>query len=213
MSKNPPEAFNLRMTVYCALFTALIIIGSYISIPVPIGPVPIVLADFFIMTAGLFLGCKYGLVSVALYLGLGIIGLPVFAGGKAGLAAFFGPTGGFLAGYLLLVALVGWIAGKTRPAVLTHALALMAGTLLLYAAGIPWLKLVTGMAWGAALTAGLVPFIPGTIIKIIAVLAVARVLLPQFRQRSGFQQYPRESVSLSHRAPAADAAPQINKGD
>lgn len=64
--------------VYCALFTALIIIGGYISIPIPVGPVPIVLADFFVMITGLFLGLKYGLISTALYLALGALGMPVF---------------------------------------------------------------------------------------------------------------------------------------
>ena len=91
MSKNTVSNFNLRMTVYCALFTALIIIGGYISIPIPVGPVPIVLADFFVMITGLFLGLKYGLISTALYLALGALGMPVFAGGGAGLAVLVGP--------------------------------------------------------------------------------------------------------------------------
>jgi len=105
------------MTVYCALFTALIIIGGYISIPIPVGPVPIVLADFFVMVTGLFLGFKYGLISTALYLALGALGLPVFAGGSAGLAVLVGPTGGFLFGYLLVVASIGFITGKRKPSI------------------------------------------------------------------------------------------------
>ena len=170
------------MTVYCALFTAFIIVGAYISIPIPIGPVPIVLSDFFVMLTGLFLGWKHGLVSVALYFILGALGLPVFAGGRAGLAVIFGPTGGFLFGNFLMVSSIGFIAGKMKPSIITFIIALITGNFLLYLAGLPWLKTVTGMSWVAALAAGLFPFMAGMVIKIIAAAALGRVLLPRFRQ-------------------------------
>jgi biotin transport system substrate-specific component len=180
VAKN--STLDLRMTVYCALFTALIIIGAYISVPIPLGPIPIVLTDLFIMLAGLFLGYKYSLISVGLYLGLGLIGLPVFAGGNAGLAVLFGPTGGFLVGYLLLAASAGWIAGKTKPSAVTYVMALAVGNMLMYAVGIPWLKMVTGFTWLTALAAGLTPFIPGAAVKIIVAVALASALLPRFKQ-------------------------------
>lgn len=173
---------NLRMTVYVAMFTALIIIGGYISLPLPVGPVPIVLADFFVMVTGLFLGLKWGLTSVALYLSLGALGLPVFAGGASGLAVLMGPTGGFLLGYLFMVATVGFLAGKGKQSLVQAIGALVVGNILLYGLGVPWLKGVLHLGWGAALAAGLVPFLPGTIIKIIVASTLARVLLPRFRQ-------------------------------
>ncbi|HZW03954.1 MAG TPA: biotin transporter BioY [Anaerolineaceae bacterium] len=173
---------DLRMTVYAALFTALIIIGGYVSIPIPVGPVPIVLADFFVMAAGLFLGVKWGLTSVALYLCLGALGLPVFSSGTSGLAILFGPTGGYLIGYLLVVAAVGLITGKGQPSTARILLALVAGNILLYAAGVPWLKAVMNLSWVGALVAGLTPFIPGIIIKIAVVSALGRLLLPRFKQ-------------------------------
>ena len=77
MLSNNKTTLSLRMSVYCALFTALII-GSYISMPIPIGPIPIVLAGFFVMLAGLFIGGKHGLLSVGLYLSLGALGIPIF---------------------------------------------------------------------------------------------------------------------------------------
>lgn len=176
--------FNLRMTVYCALFTALIIVGGYISIPLPIGPVPIVLADFFVIIAGLFLGWKYGLICVAMYLGLGALGLPVFAGGRAGLAVLVGPTGGFLFGYLLLVFAVGLISGKGKKATdATNLIALIVGNILLYLVGVPWLKVVAHLSWGASLAAGLTPFIIGIVIKIAAAVALGRVLVPRFKHK------------------------------
>lgn len=178
MSKNPSA--DLRMTVYAALFTALVIIGGYISIP--IGPVPIALADFFIMLAALFLGARWGLASTGLYVFLGALGLPVYAGGKAGLAILFGPTGGFLFGYLALVLVAGFISGSGKQSLLKNMAALTAGNILLFAIGVTWLKVQMSLAWGAALSMGLIPFIPGNIIKIIAALAIAKVFVDRFRQ-------------------------------
>lgn len=182
MTKNTVPSLNLHMTVYCALFTALIIIGGYISIPIPIGPIPIALADFFVMVAGLFLGLKYGLISTALYLALGFLGMPVFAGGKAGLAVLAGPTGGFLFGYLFVAASVGFLARIGKPSIAKNLIALTVGNLLLYSVGVPWLKLQTGIPWAAALTAGLTPFIPGIMVKIVVASALGRALLPRFQQ-------------------------------
>ncbi|MCH5212573.1 MAG: biotin transporter BioY [Oscillospiraceae bacterium] len=182
MSENNVSEFNIRMMVYCALFTALIIIGGYISIPIPVGPVPVALADFFVMLAGLFLGFKYGLISTVLYIALGALGLPVFAGGKAGLAVIAGPTGGFLFGYLFMTVSIGLIAGKRKPSVVINLIALIAGNILLYAIGTPWLKFSTNISWTAALAAGLTPFIAGIVIKIAAASALGRVLLPRFKQ-------------------------------
>lgn len=183
MPADPATAhMNLRMTVYAALFTALIIIGGYISIPIPVGPVPIVLADFFVMVTGLFLGLKWGLTSVALYLFLGALGLPVFSTGNSGLAILFGPTGGYLFGYLLLVGTVGLISGKGRGSLPAILAGLIVGNILLYALGVPWLKTVVGLNWTGALVAGLTPFIPGTIIKIAVATALGRALLPRFKQ-------------------------------
>lgn len=182
MTNGKKSTLELRMIVCCALFTALIIIGGYISIPIPIGPVPIAMADFFVMLAGLFLGTKYGFAATAVYVVLGTLGLPVFAGGGAGLAVLFGPTGGFLVGYLFTAAIIGAIAGKGKSSVLRILIALLAGNLLLYAIGVPWLKIRMGLNWQAALVAGIVPFIPGIVIKIIAATALARICLPRFRQ-------------------------------
>ncbi len=176
------SSLNLRMTVYVSLFTALIIIGGYISVPLPFGPVPIVLADLFVMVTGLFLGFKWGLTSVALYLSLGALGLPVFASGTSGLAVLFGPTGGYLFGYLLLVASVGFIASKGKQSIIRNLIALIIGNMLLYAIGVPWLKTVMNFGWAGALAAGLTPFLPGTVIKITVAVALSRVLLPRFKQ-------------------------------
>ncbi len=94
---------QLRMTVFASLFAALMAAGAYLSIP--IGPVPIVLQNMFVLLAGLLLGNRWGLASVAVYLLAGVCGLPVFAGGLGGIGRIVGPTGGYLIGYHRLFSL------------------------------------------------------------------------------------------------------------
>ena len=99
------EDFSKRKTVTAltltALFAALIAAGTFISIPLPFSPVPIVLQNLFTVLAGLILGPALGAAAVALYLAAGIIGAPVFAGATGGIVRLIGPTGGFLIGYFL----------------------------------------------------------------------------------------------------------------
>ena len=103
---------KLRMTVYASLFAALVAVGAFISIP--IGPVPIVLQNFFVLLAALLLGPRWGVAAVGVYLLSGICGLPVFAGGTAGIGRILGPTGGYLMGYLPAVTLTAWISANAK---------------------------------------------------------------------------------------------------
>ena len=176
-------SIKLRMTAYSALFTALIIIGGYISIPIPISPIPIVLADFFVMMAGLFMGYKWGAGSVMLYVFLGFVGLPIFAGGKAGLSVIVGPTGGFVFGYLLMAFLIGFISTRGKGSFIKNLAALIVGNISLYTVGILGLKISMDLSIGKAIAVGLFPFIIGIVIKVAALLILARILLPQFKQK------------------------------
>lgn len=170
---------TLRLTVYAALFAALMAAGAFLIIP--IGPVPVVLQNLFVLLAGLILGPRGGLAAVAVYLLAGALGLPVFAGGSGGLARFLGPTGGYLVGYLPAVAVVGLISRRARPAVgrqvvIWDLLAMLAGMLLIYSCGLFWLKTVTGLNWPQSLALGLFPFLPGDALKIAAAVPLARGL-------------------------------------
>lgn len=176
MSQN--QTLNLRMMVFAALFTALIVIGGYISFPIPFSPVPIVLSDFFAMLAGLFLGASWGSASVGLFLFFGALGLPVFAGGRAGLAVLFGPTGGFLFGYLIAALGIGLISGKGKPSFIKDLIALIAGNIIVFGMGVPWLKIILKVTWEKALALGLIPFMPGMVIKIIVGIALIQTLRP-----------------------------------
>ena len=178
-SKVNSQPLNPRRLVLASLFTALIVVGGYLSVPLPFSPVPLALADFFVMLSGLLLGSSLGLTSTACYLLLGALGLPVFAGGKAGLAVFLGPTGGFLIGYMVAAWLIGIIAtgGRTNP--FKDGLALLAGNIVLHVCGVSWLVATLHLSWGKALAAGVLPFLPGAVIKGIAAVILARVIRPQ----------------------------------
>src|SRR4030066_809482 len=102
---------KLRWMVFASLMAALTAVGAYIH--VPFGPVPIVLSTLFVILSGLLLGSRWGLTSMALYLLVGAIGIPVFAGGKGGFAHFLGPTGGYLFGYVLSAWITGLISERS----------------------------------------------------------------------------------------------------
>jgi biotin transport system substrate-specific component len=159
------------MSVFASLTAALTSVGAYLAIP--IGPVPIVLQNLFILLAGLLLGARWGLASVFLYLALGALGLPVFAGGRGGLAYFLGPTGGYLLGYVPAVAIIGLISHFREPSLPTDLGAAVVGSLVVYTCGIFWLEGITGMGLRKALWVGMIPFLPGDALKIAVALLIA----------------------------------------
>jgi biotin transport system substrate-specific component len=160
-----------------ALFAALIAAGTFISIPLPFSPVPIVLQNLFALLAGLILGPALGSAAAGLYLLAGAIGAPVFAGASGGFVRFLGPTGGFLIGYFLAALTAGLIAGRPRPEIKTPrwriVLAILAGFLIVYVPGIIRLKYAIDKPWAAALAAGFTPFILGDLLKGAAALIFA----------------------------------------
>jgi biotin transport system substrate-specific component len=165
--------------------TGLIAVGAYISIPLPASPVPVVLQNFFVLLAGVSLGPLWGSLSVLVYLGIGAIGLPVFAGGAGGLAVFAGPTGGYLVGFLPAALLAGLISHFAEPKLWKDALAAATGALAIYALGLPWLKVATGLDWPGTLAAGLLPFVVGDVLKVIAAVGVGTGLRRLFDRFEG----------------------------
>jgi biotin transport system substrate-specific component len=158
----------VRLTL-TALFASLITAGTFISLPIPGSPVPVVLQDMFALLAGLVLGPVLGAASVGLYLIAGALGAPVFAGASGGIARFLGPTGGYLIGYLFKALLGGAIAGRPRPEAPVSLRRLVpgiiAGSLAVYVPGVFWLKIVLDDTVRGALLKGFVPFLPGTVLK------------------------------------------------
>ena len=167
---------QLRMTVYASLLAALTAAGAYMIIP--IGPVPISLQTLFVYLTGLLLGSRWGSASVGVYLLAGACGLPVFAGGTGGIGRLLGPTGGYLFGYLAAVFVMGLIAERGNRRWIMDVIAMTAGTLIIYGAGVLWLKTVTGMTFTKAVAVGMLPFLVGDSLKVVAAAAIARTVRP-----------------------------------
>ena len=132
-----------------ALFVALCA-----QVYIPTQPVPFTGSTFGVLLAGGALGFRRGGLAILLYLAVGLLGVPVFAEGKAGLAAIQGVTGGYLIGFAVAGAIVGRLAELGWDRRLGGSLAAMLiGSAVIYAIGLPWLKVVTGLTWSEAVAA------------------------------------------------------------
>ena len=145
--------------------SAVVALGAQLAVPLPFTPVPVTLQTLAVLLVGVALGWRRGGAAIILYLVEGAAGLPVFAGGAAGAAHLFGATGGYLFGFVAAAALVGWLAQRGWCRHLFGSLMVMtAGTVVIFAFGLTWLAAVVGI--GSAINLGLVPFIPGAILKV-----------------------------------------------
>jgi biotin transport system substrate-specific component len=153
----------------------LLIACSQVRIPLPFTPVPITGQTFGVLVLGALLGSRYGTAVVTAYVLQGLVGLPVFAGWKGGIAVVFGPTGGYIVGFIFAAFIVGWLLerGWSRRLDLTLA-ALLIGNATIYAFGLPWLALFVG--WNQVLQAGLIPFLPGDLLKLLMAASVVKAL-------------------------------------
>lgn len=173
----------LRQMVYASMFGALTAIGAWVV--VPLWPVPITLQTLFTGLAGVLLGGYAGALSQIVYVLLGLIGLPVFAAGKAGLGTLFGPTGGYLIGFIAAAFIIGKMAESRRTRglpgdILWLALALAVGDLIIYTLGTIWLSIVGRLSMVKALLAGVVPFLPGDLVKLLIAIPLAVILRKYF---------------------------------
>lgn len=145
--------------------SAFLAASARISIPLPFTPVPITAQTLAVLLVGALYGSRLGPLTLLAYLGEGLIGLPVFHNGTAGPAALLGPTGGYLLGFVLAAFIAGWLLeGERRATVFPTVAAFLLGDVALTAIGAVWLAHFVG--YGSAWTAGVLPFIPGEVIKI-----------------------------------------------
>ena len=188
--------FTVRNMAFIAVMAALICVAGPFAVPMP-GLVPISLATFAVYLAGGILGAKKGTLAVLIYVLLGAVGLPVFSGGAGGFAKLFGVTGGYIIGYIpcaLLTGLfvdlffksgvmksvsekkgfgkvLGWIG-----AVWAVPVGMILGTLVCYTFGTVWFIIARGVTLEVAMTACVIPFLPGDAIKIVCASAITIAL-------------------------------------
>ena len=155
-----------------ALLTAA---SARFVVPLPFSPVPVTGQTFAVLLTAAALGPARGVSGQLLYVALGLVGLPVYSDGASGVDVLLGATGGYLVGFVVAAWVVGAAARRGLDRSPRGALpAFLLGSVVIYAFGVPWLAVVAGLGPGAALAQGLLPFVPGGIVK--ALLAAA--LLP-----------------------------------
>jgi biotin transport system substrate-specific component len=170
----------IRGMIYASMFGALTAAGAYMAIPLPL--VPMTLQTLFLNLASGLLGGPLGALSQIIYLILGIIGLPVFAGGKAGLGILLGPTGGYLIGFVFAAYVIGrMVTLKKRPGFLWIVLSMVLGIAVIYLFGLAQLSVVADLSLIKALAVGTGGglYVFGDLVKII----VAAVLTLNLRER------------------------------
>ena len=148
-----------------SVFVILTALGAFVRIPLPFSPVPLTLQTFFVLLSGVCLGGPRGATSQLSYVFLGVLGLPIFAGAGIGLSYFLGPTGGYLLGFVIASFWLGrFIKYSLDNFLLTLCLFCIADLILL-SCGIIWLKFLFGYSLTKLLFIGLIPFIPGDLLK------------------------------------------------
>ena len=173
---RPSRGINLlRDLLLVGGFSVFTSLCAQVSFHIPITPFPITLQTLAVLLTGAALGSRRGPLAMLLYLAEGAAGLPVFAGGTGGFVHLIGFTGGYLWSYPFAALVTGLLCERRLDRrLLTSALAMLPGTLVIYAFGVPWLAVSLHLNLLTAFMLGMVPFIPGDLIKLV----IAAALLP-----------------------------------
>lgn len=164
------KKFSITQIAVIGVMTAVICILAPFSLP--IGPVPISFTNLAIYIALYVLGMKRGTISYLIYLLIGLVGVPVFSGFTGGPQKLFGPTGGYLIGFIPMAVIAGIVIDKCMKKWYFCLLAMIAGTWVCYLFGTAWLAFQANMTFKAALAAGVIPFIIEDLIKMILALLI-----------------------------------------
>ena len=181
MKEGKKTFITVQDMVLVAVFTALIAVCSWITIPAIAGQVPFTLQTFAVFVTAGVLGAKRGVLSVFVYILLGLIGVPVFAGFAGGLSVVAGPTGGYIVGFVFTALIVGAVMyvvkGKNETTkLIVSVIAMILGDLACFAVGTIWFMAVTGTNLAGSLALCVIPFIIPDLVKIIVAAIVVNRL-------------------------------------
>ncbi|MCS3491613.1 biotin transport system substrate-specific component [Arthrobacter sp. JUb119] len=189
MPTRTDSTSQTRNTVYVAVFAAMIAaMGLLPPITLGIIPVPITLQTLGVMLAGALLGPWRGSLASLVVVVLSLAGLPLLAGGRGGLGVLFGPTGGYLIGWIFGSLVIGalfkyWVLrneNKVARFMSGLASALVGGIVVIYLFGVPWTAAVTGLDLGTSLL-GSLGFLPGDVLKAVVATLVALTVHRSYR--------------------------------
>lgn len=156
-----------------ALMVAMNCVSAYIIIPLPFSLSPLALQTLIVNLTGYVLNAKQAFMTMLVYLLVGLAGVPVFTGGSAGPGKLFGPTGGYIIGFLFTAVFLAYFKGEKYSFKRYALLGCVIGIPLIYVFGVVQLKLITGMGWDKAIMTGALPFIPLDIVKCLAAAVIA----------------------------------------
>jgi len=185
---SAPQTRVLRRTIAIGLGAAVVALAAQVVVPVPFSPVPMTLQPLAVLAVGGLLGAAGGLSALVLYLLLGIIGLPVFAGGGSGAWHLLGPTGGYLLAFPIAATVTGALVRPVTEsaghaggrAVLRILLACALGMVIIHAGGVAQLALLGGDPT-VAFRVGFVPFLTGDLVKVGLAAALILAAGPKIR--------------------------------
>lgn len=175
------KKFTVKTIVLCAMFAALCCATAPVSIPLP-GGVPVTLQTAAVFLTALLLGPLYGFVAVLVYVLLGAVGLPVFAGLSGGVGSLVGLSGGFIMSWPFAAALAGFLYykfGRNEKGLKKYAtmiIAMLLGSVIIYTVGLTQFIFLTKMSIPASLAACMIPFIPGDVLKMVLVAIIVPTL-------------------------------------
>ncbi len=175
---------STRNLILVAMFVALIAISGQIAIPFLV--VPITLQTLVVMLAGSILGRHLGALSTIVFILLVMAGAPILAGAQGGLGALLGPTGGYVWSWPIATYVIGVLVHREQPKlwrlILAHT---VGGVCIVYLFGAIWLSVSLDLRWKETLLTGVLPFIPGDMVKVFVAAIVARSVLKVYPSIGG----------------------------
>ncbi|MBQ4522818.1 MAG: biotin transporter BioY [Lachnospiraceae bacterium] len=172
---------SIKKMSMIALFTALLCVSAYIAIPLPFTPTPITTQSIMVYMIGILSSPLEAFITLILYLLLGMIGLPVFSGGRGGLIVLLGPTGGYIIGWTISVVFISLLKGKKNSAKRYFLLILLLGLPITYLFGSLSMKYHTNLSGTKLFYASVLPFLPLDIIKAVLSCTLACTLKKKLR--------------------------------
>ncbi|WP_277584616.1 biotin transporter BioY [Psychrobacillus antarcticus] len=165
---------RLKMMIVAALFAAIIAVAAQIMINVP--PVPFTLMTIAVMLTATILGARYGTLAVTVYVLMGAIGIPVYAGMKGGFGYLFGPTGGYLVAIIPAALFIGWYLDTFKHSKKQAIIANIIAVFIILVLGTIWLKVAAELSWDAAFKGGMLPFILPDLAKAVVAALIGIII-------------------------------------
>ena len=179
------KSLSIQQLAVIGVMSAVICILAPFSIP--IGVVPISFTNLAVYIAIYVLGTKKGTISYLIYLLIGLVGVPVFSGFTSGPGKLFGPTGGYLIGFAFMALISGIFIDRFTNKMYLCFIGMIIGTAVCYLLGTIWLAYQAGLSFQAALAAGVIPFIPGDLIKIVIATLIGAQLRKALKKAGLYQ--------------------------